>query len=438
MSYQEVHLASMPAPLHVPNQLGRAPFAGNRLSHPIHPKRAAKQALELMRIRHQHHIHQVLLPPPYRPALPPLAHIGFTNEQSSALLAEVSRHAPELLTQVWQANLATTAYQFKTCPSTDSGDGRVHILPANRSEGLISAYDSEFYQRIAQHLFADQNRFVVHSPIAGAAGFCDHGSAQHFRLSPNLGAEGFHLLAFGIGHNNQYWRHGRHGLQAAARLFDLAPNRHLIAGIHPDAIEAGVWGIDELTLASGNFLLFHQRAFIDSDLLASELLRDYPGKSLELVCISQNDVRLNQAINANLFTSALHLSASGHQHMIVRDTVERQADCAGYIEGLVNGNGPIHTLYYQPMDELLGQFGGPGTCSVKLILSEAERHAMPARSWLDERKFEQLEKWIESFFSDDIGLHDLGHDDAIHHNQQALSALLAIAGYGELYDFQQV
>lgn len=437
MSYQEVHLAALPAPLHIPSAIGRPQYISNRLNQPVHPKLAAQQAIELMRIRLQHNIHQVVIPPPYRPSLSPLTGIGFTQDEPLKMLVDLYRHAPELYSQCWQANTGSTAYSMKTCPSTDSGDGRVHILPSNRSENLFLAGDVAFYQRLAKQLFTDSRHFIVHPPLPSAAGFCDHGSAQHFRLSPNLGAEGFHLFAFGIGNNEQYWRHGRHGLQAASRIFELSPHMHHIAGIHPDAIAAGIWGIDELTIASGNLLMFHQRGFIDSDLLASELLRDYPGKSLELLCVGQNEVRLEQALRSHMFTSALHLSQSGHQHLIARDTVEKDADASRYIEDLVQGSGPIHTLYYHAMDELVGNFGGPGTCSVKLILSEAERQALPKQPWVTEALLKQLDQWVDRYFSDEIGIHDLGLADALGQNQAALNELTRLCGYDALYDFQR-
>ncbi|WP_119394819.1 N-succinylarginine dihydrolase [Salinibius halmophilus] len=437
MSYQEVHLSALPAPLHVPNAIGRPQYINNRLNQPVHPKKAALQAIELMRIRHQHNIHQVVIPPPYRPSLAPLTRIGFEQDEPVKMLVDLYRHAPELYSQCWLANTGSTAYSMKTCPSTDSGDGRVHILPANRSENLFSSEDAKFYQRLAKHLFSDEGLFAVHNPLPSAAGFCDHGSAQHFRLSPNLGAEGFHLFAFGIGNSEQYWRHGRHGLQAASRIFNLSAHMHHIAGIHPEAIAADVWGIDELTLASGNLLIFHQRGFIDCDLLTSELLRDYPGKSLELLCVSQNDIRLEQALRCNMFTSALHLSQSGHQHLIARDTVEKDPDASRFIEDLVQGNGPIHTLYYHAMDELVGSFGGPGSCSVKLILSEAERKALPKKPWVTEKLLTELDNWVERHFSDEIGIHDLGQAQAIAHNQKALEELLALCGYDNLYEYQR-
>lgn len=436
MSYQEVHLAAMPAPLHVPSPIGRPQYINNRLNQPVHPKRAAQQAIELMRIRMQHNIHQVIIPPPYRPSLGALPNIGFASDEPVKMLVDLYRHAPELYSQCWQANTANTAYSMKTCPSTDSADGKVHILIANRCENLFLANDAPFYQKLAKQLFGDKNRFTIHSPLPNAAGFCDHGNAQHFRLSPNLGAEGFHLFAFGIGNNEQYWRHGRHGLQAASRIFGLSPHMHHIAGMHPQAVDAGVWGIDELTIASGNLLMFHQRGFIDSDLLTSELLRDYPGNSLELLCIGQNEVRLEQALRSHLFTSALHLSESGHQHMIARDTVEQDPDCSRYIEDLVRGSGPIHTLYYHGMDDLVGSFGGPGSCSVKLILSEAERRSLPEKPWVTDALLDKLEQWVERYFNEEIGIHDLGQEEALAHNQQALADLLTLCGYQALYDFQ--
>ncbi|HVI24260.1 MAG TPA: N-succinylarginine dihydrolase, partial [Myxococcales bacterium] len=148
------------------------------------PRRAALQGLAKMRLVASLGVGQAVLPPHERPRLSTLRKLGFHGTEEE-ILAQASNdpvtrdHALRLCSSaaaMWTANAATCI------PSSDSADGRLHLVPANLTSMFHRVLEADTTERVLRSIFASAERFVVHDPLPGGAHFSDEGAANHIRL----------------------------------------------------------------------------------------------------------------------------------------------------------------------------------------------------------------------------------------------------------------
>src|SRR5207237_4261165 len=139
---------------------------------------------------------QAVLPAHERPRLSTLRQLGFRGNEEEILVQAASDplpgdHALRLCSSaaaMWTANAATSI------PSSDSADGRLHLVPANLTSMFHRVLEADTTVRVLRSIFAEEERFAVHDPLPGGAHFSDEGAANHIRLFlPHLPA--VHLFA---------------------------------------------------------------------------------------------------------------------------------------------------------------------------------------------------------------------------------------------------
>ena len=167
-----------------------------------HPKEAALQGLEKMRLLMRLGVPQGVLPPQERPNVWVLRGMGFTGDDA-AILASVAREAPEALaacgsaSAMWAANAATVS------PSADCADGRVHMTAAN----LISSM-----HRVIE---AEQTDRTLRATFFGGSGLCIMGRSPRHRTWGMRGRRITRGCAERL--ESLGWRFLRWGLQVGCR-----------------------------------------------------------------------------------------------------------------------------------------------------------------------------------------------------------------------------
>ena len=73
---------------------------------------------------------------------------------------------------MWAANAATVT------PSADSGDGRLHLTPANLLSNLHRSLEPSHTAAALRRIFSDETRFAVHAPLPAQPHFSDEGRGQ--------------------------------------------------------------------------------------------------------------------------------------------------------------------------------------------------------------------------------------------------------------------
>src|SRR2546429_2499074 len=193
----EINFDGIPGPTHNYAGLARGNLAAEKHARMVaNPRAAALQGLAKMRALAARGIPQAVLPPHERPLVPALRELGFEGSDA-AIVTRVAREAPQLLAAcssaaaMWAANAATVS------PSADTTDRRVHFTPANLIANFHRSLEAETTTRVLRSIFADEARFVVHSPLPAATQFGDEGAANHTRFTAASESSSAEMFVYG-------------------------------------------------------------------------------------------------------------------------------------------------------------------------------------------------------------------------------------------------
>ena len=107
-----------------------------------------------------------------------------------------------------------------------------------------------------------------------------------------------------------------------------------------------------------------------------------------------------------------------------------------FLEGVAASGGSVRSVRYLDLRDSMENGGGPACLRQRIVLTEAERAAVPARVFLDEALGNELESWIERRYRDRVTGGDL-RDPLLHRESLvALDELTRILRLGSIYDFQ--
>ena len=239
------------------------------------PQQAALQGLAKMKAMADLGIGQAILPPLRRPRFEFLRELGFvgTNEQ---LLEQSHAVDPALLATCYSASNMWTANAATVSPSNDCEDGRLHLTTANLSSTLHRSIEHPSTSRLLNFIFSAEQHFAVHPALPSQAGLRDEGAANHTRLCPpnfQNSTAGLELFVYGADPLNQESaapekfpaRQTKLASESIARLHQLDPANTFFLQQSPQAIDAGVFHNDVISVGNQNVLLCHEFSFVDQD-----------------------------------------------------------------------------------------------------------------------------------------------------------------------------
>src|SRR5256884_869246 len=193
----EINFDGIPGPTHNYAGLARGNLAAEKHARMVAtPRAAALQGLAKMRALAARGIPQAVLPPHERPLVPALRELGFEGSDA-AIVTRVAREAPQLLAAcssaaaMWAANAATVS------PSADTTDRRVHFTPANLIANFHRSLEAETTTRVLRTIFAEEEKFIVHSALPAATQLGDEGAANHTRFAAATESSGVEMFVYG-------------------------------------------------------------------------------------------------------------------------------------------------------------------------------------------------------------------------------------------------
>lgn len=407
------------------------------------PRAAAHEGLAKMRALMALGVPQAVLPPHERPHLPTLRRVGFAGSDAQ-VLARAAREAPGLLaacssaSSMWAANAATVA------PSADTGDGRVHLTPANLTANLHRAIETPTTHRVLRRIFADPSRFVVHEPLPATSGLADEGAANHVRLGPAAGP-GIHLFvhARGDGRPAPGRLPGRQALEASralARLHALDPARTVHARQEPAAIDAGAFHNDVVGVGHRDLLLCHERALVDQTGVLAELsavFAQHLGGTLRVLVVPEKEVGLEDAVRSYLLNAQLVSDRSGAMTLVVPEQCREVPSVAAWLARQeADPAGPIERVGVVAVGQSMRNGGGPACLRLCAPLTADERAALGAPVVADDALLDTLGAWIDRHHRDRLAPADLADPQLLEESRAALDDLTGILGLGAVYPFQ--
>jgi succinylarginine dihydrolase len=419
-----------------PGNLASAEHGGEESN----PRAAALEGLAKMRFVRSLGVAQAVLPPQDRPSLPALRRLGFMGSDEETITAAAAAGGLYLrltasASAMWAANAATVA------PSSDTADGRVHMTPANLQQMFHRSIEAETTTRVLRTIFADEARFVVHSPLPGGGQFGDEGAANHVRLTTSRGVA--HLFAWGrsawqsvAGPLQHPARQTLEAGQALARLHRLDPARCLFPQQHPEGIDAGAFHTDVLAVGSGSFLMLHELAFLDGAGLLSDLER-LLGSEMFVVRASSVELPPDRAVAAYPFNSQVLTLPDGSMAIVAPVDAREDGQSRTFLERVAAGGGPVRAVHYVDVRQSMRNGGGPACLRLRVPLTPAEVGAMRGRVLLDDALDHALKAWVERHYRDRLVPADLADPQLAREGMRALDELTRLMDLGPLYDFQR-
>ena len=440
-STMEANLDGLVGPTHNYAGLSSGNLASERHARGAsHPRAAALQGLRKARLLHDLGLPQGLLPPLQRPDLAGLRALGFTGSDA-ALVEAAWRSSPGLLARYMSASSMWTANAATVIPSSDSTDGRLHLVVANLVAKPHRAIEAAQTFDALRRLFADETRFAVHAALPHHPSLGDEGAANHTRLASRHEAAGLHLFVYGVDEQGGpaparfAARQTRLASESVARLGCLQSERFIAAQQHPDAIDAGVFHNDVICVGNGPLLFHHERAFADTLAVHRRIAAQLPEARFEVV--REEQVGLAAAVQSYLFNAQLLTLPDGTTMLLAPEECREEPSVHRYLDGALS-RGVLGAVRYLDLRESMRNGGGPACLRLRVVMTAAERSATAPGIWLTPERCDALEAWVTRHYREVLTPDDLRDPALLQEVFAALDAITELLGLGsDFYPFQR-
>ena len=442
----EVNFDGLVGPTHNYAGLSEGNLASARNRDTVaRPREAALQGIGKMRRLMALGLTQGVLPPQERPDFAWLRALGFSGSDEQ-IWERAWKEAPGLCrnffaaSSMWAANAATIS------PSADTSDRRLHASVANLQTMLHRRLEAPQTEAILRKLFANEERFAVHSALTAHDMLSDEGAANHMRMCAPDGGPGIEIFIYGRrGAEASAGFPARQSLeasQAVARRHGLDARRTIFALQSPEAINAGAFHNDVVAVAHEHVLFHHEHAFADRDALYAEIRAKSAGLfEPAFVEVKAADVSLEDAVSSYLFNSQLvHLPGKTALTLIAPSETRDNNTTGAVVQNIVSAQGAaIGGVEYVEVRESMRNGGGPACLRLRLAMNADERAAANRGFFLDDALASNLEAWVSKHYRTELAVSDLADPALINDNRTALDALTQILPLGSnFYPFQRV
>lgn len=444
MKHYEANFDGLVGPTHNYAGLSFGNVASSQnASMPSNPKAAALQGLQKAKSLADLGLVQGVIAPQERPDLYTLRQLGFSGTDIQ-VLNKVAKTAPQWLyvcasaSSMWTANAATVS------PSADTADGKLHFTPANLVDKFHRSIEADTTANILKAMFADNRYFKHHAPLPMHAHLGDEGAANHTRLCQQYGQAGVELFVYGQSvfdtekpKPQKYpARQTLEASQAIARLHGLDDESCVFLQQNPLVIDQGVFHNDVIAVGNQNVLFYHQQAFFNgADKLAE--LQQKLGAELHLIEVPTAQVSVNDAVRTYLFNTQIVTLPSGDMAIIAPTDCEENTAVKQYLDELVNFGTPIKQVLYFDVKQSMQNGGGPACLRLRVALNDTELAAVNQQVLLTDDKYQQLTKWVERHYRDQLIPADLADPLLLQESRTALDELTQLLKLGSIYPFQR-
>ena len=432
MTAFEVNFDGLVGPTHHYGGLGHGNLAsqahGGRTAN---PREAALQGIEKMRLLVGLGLTQGVMLPHERPHVQALRELGFTGSDAD-VVASAARSAPGLLSAVSSASAMWAANAATTTASIDSGDGRVHLTPANLVGHLHRSLEAPFAHRQLGTAFADTDHFAVHAPLPRARELGDEGAANHTRLTAGGHEDpGVYLFVHGPAGEGRFTpRQSRLASDAIARSHGVSDA--VFAAQSRTAIDAGVFHHDVIGVGDRDLLLVHEDAFEDRTRTHQALQERLDG-ALTIAEVQRTDLELSKAVDTYLFNSQLVGLPDGRRLLLVPAEVRDDSTAWAVATGLKE----VDEVRAIDLLHSMRNGGGPACLRLRVVVTDDELASVHPGFLVDEARLDELKAWVRRHYRESLDVADLGDPHLLEESRRALDELTSLLGLGSLYDFQR-
>ena len=373
-----------------------------------YPRAAALQGVAKMRGNMERGLAQGFLLPLPRP--------NFGLIRDLAIDASAPR---QLLAAAWSASSMWTANAATVSPAPDTADGRCHLTPANLVTMAHRAQEWRHTKAQLEIAFGDRQHFAIHDAVLPTFG--DEGAANHMRFCEGHGSPGVEVFVYGRQGGKFPARQHEQASRAVARLHGLDPAKCVFIEQNPEAIEAGAFHNDVVSVANERVLFTHERAFADRQGAYDAIAAAFP--ALQVVEVPESAVSLDEAIRSYLFNAQLLTLPTGEMALVVPTECRDSASVWAWCEQMLASNGPIRQVIPVDVKQSMANGGGPACLRLRVVADPA---TVDPRFMLDEMKADRIEAVIAETWPEKIDPADIGTDALAKTVIEAREALLTV------------
>ncbi len=373
-----------------------------------HPKAAALQGLEKMRLMQNLGVKQAFLPPPLRPRLDIVRKLGFYGVESQ-LIEQVAKADPQLLSQVYSASSMWAANSATASPSNHCQDGRVHITSANLITMFHRHLEAQESDAILKKIFHDERFFSVHAPLPSHLQFADEGSANHLNL------EELELFVFGSPHAIYPARQTQAASKAIDRLHQV--KKAFFIEQNPEAINAGVFHNDVIAFCDDALIVMHEKAYMNQQEVIKQI---QTASKAQIVVVLEKEIDIKTAVSTYFFNShSIHLN--GKRILVAPKECENNKMVYDYLKTL-----PYDALHFVNLEQSMKNGGGPGCLTLSIPMTQDEWEAVHEGVKLTKERYHLLKNHIHTHYRETLSIEELQDPLLIEEARRAHEALALI------------
>ena len=435
----EINFDGLIGPTHNYAGLSQGNLASQKhLNKTSNPKAAALQGLDKMRLIMDQGIPQGFFLPHERPHLKTLRVLGFSGTDED-IINRATKQNPLLLKNVYSASSMWAANAATFSPSIDSYDQNIHITPANLNTMFHRSIEHEFTKTQLELMFGGVA--IVHDPIENISGYGDEGAANHLRVSEQHLKPGFQIFVYGSSafevHQGMITRQAEEISKAVSIMHQLDPDRVLFLKQNEQAINAGSFHNDIVSLANEEVFIFHQEAFADRVELERILhhLKDHV-KGFHPIEILSEDISLDDLVSSYLLNSQLITIKNNEMMMLLPEEVQNHSNCMRWLEE-IKSSSPIKHIEFVDIRQSMMNGGGPACLRFKITVNNDEFNQINEKFLLTPKKLMDLRALVTKHYRDKLNPADLVDNNLVQESYRFLDELTQLLDLGNVYDFQK-
>jgi len=387
-----------------------------------------------MKFVHDLGVRQAVLPPLRRPNLDLLRRLGFAGSDSQ-MIERAWAESPILVAACFSASNMWTANAATVSPSADSADEKVHLTPANLTSGLHRSIEATETGAVLRKIFCG-SCFQVHEPLPGNQALADEGAANHTRLCASHDQPGVQLFVYGrsaldksvLSPTRFPARQTLEASQAVARLHQVDDSRRIMAQQTPQAIDAGVFHNDVISVGNENMLMLHEHSFVDRQWVMNQLehFASESGWELFSICFTEKELPLADAVKSYLFNSQLLSREDGGMTLVCPLDARQLATSYACTQRLLAEDNPVDKVEFLDLRQSMNNGGGPACLRLRVVLTDDERSSIHPGVVFNDSLFERLTDWVNKNYRDELAPDDLRDPQLIDEVNEAFSQLASL------------
>jgi succinylarginine dihydrolase len=227
---------------------------------------------------------------------------------------------------------------------------------------------------------------------------------------------------------------------AIARQHQLDPLRTIFARQNPDAIDAGVFHNDVVSVGNENVFFYHSLAFSNCRAVMEEVRRKFEvccGADLILIEVGPDRVPLQEAVDSYLFNSQIVTLPEGHMCIIAPTECEQNDRTRQVLEEIVGERHPVREVRYIDVRQSMKNGGGPACLRLRVVLTREELSRAHPGVFLTDTLYDELTAWGDRYYRGRLTPDDLSDPHLPEECRAALDALTRILQLGSIYSFQK-